>query len=33
MSKATPLVTAAGERLARVIGVGGLVAERQGSPA
>ena len=33
MSKATPLVTAAGERLARLVGVGGLVAERQGSPA
>jgi glycerate kinase len=33
MSKATPLVTAAGERLARLVGVGGLVAERRGSPA
>jgi hypothetical protein len=33
MSKATPLVTATGERLARLVGMGGLVAERQGSPA
>lgn len=33
MSKARPLVTATGERLARLVGVGGLVAERQGSPA
>ena len=33
MSKATPLITAAGERLARLVGVGGLVAVRQGSPA
>lgn len=33
MAKAAPLVTSAGERLARLVGVGALVAERQVSPA
>jgi glycerate kinase len=33
MAKAAPLVTSAGERLARLVTVGALVAERQGSPA
>ena len=33
MAKAAPLVTSAGERLARLVGVGALVAERQASPA
>lgn len=33
MTKATPLVAATGERLARLVAVGALVADRQGSPA
>jgi glycerate kinase len=33
MAKAAPLVTSAGERLARLVTVGALVADRQGSPA
>jgi hypothetical protein len=33
MAKATPLVAATGERLARLVAVGALVADRQGSPA
>jgi glycerate kinase len=33
MAKAAPLVTSAGERLARLVGVGALAAERQASPA
>jgi glycerate 2-kinase len=33
MAKAVPLVTAAGERLARLVAVGAAVADRQGAPA
>jgi len=33
MAKAAPLVTSAGERLARLVALGALVADRQGSPA
>jgi glycerate kinase len=33
MAKAAPLVTSAGERLARLVGVGALAAKRQTSPA
>jgi hypothetical protein len=33
MAKAAPLVTLAGERLARLVTVGALVADRQGLPA
>jgi glycerate kinase len=33
MAEAAPLVTSAGERLARLVAVGALVADRLGSPA